>query len=319
MKSHLKFTAPATAALTLAAALTLLGGFSDGPRAQASSTRYVTAKYGLRMRSRPSLRGKRVATIPAKAQVYLIREYGRTQVMSGKRGRWSYVRWNKRAGWVFGGFLSRLRPGAKAGMPRITILSPGSGWTAKKIVVVKGMIESSEPVREARFTQNGISRSIPVNSGRFSQKIVLGSGANYIKIEATNAGGTSAAALKLVTNNSPMDMKVVLSWDTNNTDVDLWVTDPNNEKVSYRNKRSKIGGQLDVDITSGYGPETFTLARALPGEYLVQVQYYGGARPTMARVLVVLYEGTPKEKRLTFPALLHKRGSGITIGRFKVD
>jgi hypothetical protein len=57
----------------------------------------------------------------------------------------------------------------------------------------------------------------------------------------------------------------------------------------------------------------------LPGEYLVQVQYYGGAQPTMAKVLVILYEGTEREKRLVMPALLHETGEGITIGKFKVD
>jgi hypothetical protein len=51
----------------------------------------------------------------------------------------------------------------------------------------------------------------------------------------------------------------------------------------------------------------------------VQVQYYGGQQPTMARVLVILYEGSEREKRIVMPALLHERGEGITIGKFKVD
>ena len=39
----------------------------------------------------------------------------------------------------------------------------------------------------------------------------------------------------------------------------------------------------------------------------------------MAKVLVILYEGTEREKRLVMPALLHETGEGITIGKFKVD
>jgi hypothetical protein len=31
--------------------------------------------------------------------------------------------------------------------------------------------------------------------------------------------------------NLPLDLRVVLTWDADNTDIDLWVTDPNGEKA----------------------------------------------------------------------------------------
>lgn len=204
-------------------------------------------------------------------------------------------------------------------LPVIHISSPASGWTALKVVKIEGELANAPKTEEVRFYHNGVLRHLPVIEHKFSQEIVLGSGANYIKVEAENESGTASAALKLVTNNEAMDIKVILYWDTNFTDVDLWVTDPASERVFYGNRRSKIGGELDIDITTGYGPETFTQKSALPGEYLVQVQYYGGAQPTMAKVLVILYEGTEREKRLVMPALLHETGEGITIGKFKVD
>ncbi|AFM11265.1 YfaP family protein [Turneriella parva] len=206
-----------------------------------------------------------------------------------------------------------------SGLPEITISAPASGWTALKVVKIEGEVANAPKIEEVRFFHNGVLRHLPIIERKFSQEIVLGSGANYIKVEADNENGTASAALKLVTNNEAMDIKVILYWDTNFTDVDLWVTDPANERVFYGNRRSKIGGELDIDITTGYGPETFTQKAALPGEYLVQVQYYGGAQPTMAKVLVILYEGTEREKRLVMPALLHETGEGITIGKFKVD
>ena len=206
-----------------------------------------------------------------------------------------------------------------SGLPEITISTPASGWTALKVVKVEGEVANAPKIEEVRFYHNGVLRHLPVLERKFSQEIVLGSGANYIKVEADNDNGTASTALKLVTNNEAMDIKVILYWDTNFTDVDLWVTDPANERVFYGNRRSKIGGELDIDITTGYGPETFTQKAALPGEYLVQVQYYGGAQPTMVKVLVILYEGTEREKRLVMPALLHETGEGITIGKFKVD
>lgn len=219
------------------------------------------------------------------------------------------------SGWAGFGWLD-----AAPGTPRILIDTPASGWTAEKVVKVTGRILNAPDITEARFFLNGQERHIPISDGAFAQQIVLGGGANYIKIEATNKAGRSASAgLKLVTNNSKMDLKVILTWDTDRTDVDLWVTDPSKERVYYGHRRSKIGGTLDVDITTGYGPETFTLGRAVPGEYLVQAQYYGGARPTMARVLVILHEGAANEKQMVFPALLEKTGTGITIGKFVVE
>lgn len=203
--------------------------------------------------------------------------------------------------------------------PEILLKSPASGWTALKVVKVSGEIRNGQGIQEVRFYHNGVLRHLPVENGNFAQEIVLGAGANYVKVETDNAVGTGSAALKLTTNNEAMDIKVILSWDTNHTDVDLWVTNPENERVFYGHRESKIGGALDIDITTGYGPETFTQKSALPGEYLVQVQYYGGDRPTMAKVLVILYEGSEREKRLVLPALLHERGEGITIGKFKVD
>lgn len=203
--------------------------------------------------------------------------------------------------------------------PEIRIKSPASGWTALKVVRIEGEVRNAPGLTEIRFYHNGILRNLPLEGNTFKQEIVLGAGANYIKAEADNAAGTASAALKLVTNNEAMDIKVILSWDTNHTDVDLWVTNPEEERVYFQNRVSRIGGELDIDITSGYGPETFTQKSALPGEYLVQVQYYGGSQPTMAKVLVILYEGTEREKRIVMPALLHESGEGITIGKFKVE
>ena len=53
--------------------------------------------------------------------------------------------------------------------------------------------------------------------------------------------------------------------------MDLWVIDPTGEKCFYANRSIKSGGNLDVDVTTGYGPETFSMAKALPGGYSVQV------------------------------------------------
>lgn len=79
----------------------------------------------------------------------------------------------------------------------------------------------------------------------------------------------------------PVDIRVVLNWDADNTDVDLWVTDPNGEKCYYAHKKTMAGGKISNDFTQGYGPEEFMIRRAIPGEYKIQAHYYGSSAQTI--------------------------------------
>src|SRR5438477_277481 len=65
------------------------------------------------------------------------------------------------------------------------------------------------------------------------------------------------------------DLRVTISWNTDATDVDLWVIEPDGTKCYYQHNRTKNGGELSQDKTQGYGPESFQVAKALPGAYTV--------------------------------------------------
>jgi tetratricopeptide (TPR) repeat protein len=75
--------------------------------------------------------------------------------------------------------------------------------------------------------------------------------------------------------NLDCDVRVVLNWDGDNCDMDLWVTDPVGEKCFYSNRNTQIGGFMSHDFTGGYGPEEFLIKDAIKGKYTVQVNYYG--------------------------------------------
>jgi hypothetical protein len=109
------------------------------------------------------------------------------------------------------------------------------------------------------------------------------------------------------------DVKIVLSWETSGTDVDLWITAPGEEKCSYQQKYTFRGGRLDRDDTDGHGPETYTMPDMRPGEWLVQVNYYSGTVVTRGKVEIVLYEGTDREIAWTFPFELEKAKETITL------
>lgn len=86
------------------------------------------------------------------------------------------------------------------------------------------------------------------------------------------------------------DVQISLTWDTH-TDVDLWLLEPNGNKIYYANKTSDTGGELDYDNTIEYGPENIFYKDIAPsGIYKVQVNYYSGA-PTATHYNVVVKNG----------------------------
>jgi len=77
-------------------------------------------------------------------------------------------------------------------------------------------------------------------------------------------------------------LQVDLMWDTNFSDVDLYVTEPGGEQVLYQHPASAHGGRLHADITTGYGPEIYTIARPVPGPYEIAVDYYAADQTEIA-------------------------------------
>jgi hypothetical protein len=75
-----------------------------------------------------------------------------------------------------------------------------------------------------------------------------------------------------------VDLRVVLEWNTDATDMDLWVDEPNGERAFYSNPKTAIGGRLSNDMTGGYGPEEYLLRRAPDGKFEVRVDVYATDR-----------------------------------------
>ena len=123
--------------------------------------------------------------------------------------------------------------------------------------------------------------------------------------------------------NLPLDLRVVLSWDADNTDIDLWVTDPNGEMVFYGHNASYQGGRISRDFTGGYGPEEFILKNAKPGKYLVQAQFYGHRQQVVAGATTLQLHlftgfGTARQKDQSVTLRLKSGGEMVTVGEFVV-
>eukprot|EP00812_Abedinium_dasypus_P010891 NODE_4484_length_670_cov_218.130081.p4 GENE.NODE_4484_length_670_cov_218.130081~~NODE_4484_length_670_cov_218.130081.p4 ORF type:complete len:133 (+),score=40.19 NODE_4484_length_670_cov_218.130081:3-401(+) len=77
-------------------------------------------------------------------------------------------------------------------------------------------------------------------------------------------------------------MGVWIAWDTDQTDVDLHVVEPNGNEVYYSNNRSGLGGLLSRDFTRGYGPEVYTLPQPPAGEYRVRAKFFASHQASAA-------------------------------------
>jgi Ca-activated chloride channel homolog len=123
--------------------------------------------------------------------------------------------------------------------------------------------------------------------------------------------------------NLPLDLRAVLTWDADNTDIDLWVTDPNGEKASYSNRMTYQGGRMSLDFTGGYGPEEFSLKVAKPGKYRVQAQYFGDRRQnvtgaTTLQMRLTTGFGTKQQRDQIVTMRLKDGKETIMVGEFEI-
>ena len=128
---------------------------------------------------------------------------------------------------------------------------------------------------------------------------------------------------KRLLRNLPLDLRITLAWDADNTDIDLWVTDPDGERAYYGHRLSHQGGRVSLDVTGGYGPEEFALRFAKPGRYTVQAQFYGHRQQVVAPATTLMMRlttgfGRPGQKDELVTLRLAGPSELVTVGTFEV-
>ena len=135
------------------------------------------------------------------------------------------------------------------------------------------------------------------------------------KLKLTKAQKNSFAEI-------PVDVRVVIDWNHNDTDIDLWVFDPHEEKAWFKNTKTEIGGRMSEDLTEGYGPEEFMLKKAVRGNYKIMVDYYADnvqkiSGPTILKVTLYTNYGRKNEQKKIIIVRLDKEEDEIEIGNLK--
>jgi tetratricopeptide (TPR) repeat protein len=116
-----------------------------------------------------------------------------------------------------------------------------------------------------------------------------------------------------------VDLRIVLTWDADMTDLDLWVTEPSGEKAYYSHPLSTIGGSVSRDITVGYGPEEYLLRKGMDGTYRIEANYYGSRSPELAGTATLQAEiftnyGRPDEQRRAITLRLNRNSETVRVG-----
>lgn len=123
--------------------------------------------------------------------------------------------------------------------------------------------------------------------------------------------------------NLPLDVRVVLTWGADNTDVNLVVTDPNGQSL-YPGSVSDQGGRLSQNFAGGYGPEEYSLRKAKPGKYRFAAHFVShrrqvaGAGSTQAHLRVYTAFGTAGQIERSYSVQLPHAGSSVVMAEIDV-
>ncbi|WP_326982284.1 VIT domain-containing protein [Chryseobacterium sp. MYb264] len=125
----------------------------------------------------------------------------------------------------------------------------------------------------------------------------------------------------------PVNIRVVINWNKDNTDIDLWVTDPNDERCMYSHKATAIGGRLSNDFRGGFGPEQFLLKKAIKGKYKIETNFYNenqisiaGPTAIMAEIYINYATGKQERKVVVFQNKSESdtgNRDGVLVGEFE--
>ncbi|MCX6116117.1 MAG: DUF2135 domain-containing protein [Proteobacteria bacterium] len=185
---------------------------------------------------------------------------------------------------------------------------------------VTGMQKDSAPYT---LNVNGITMPLKVEANSFARPYMFGAGSNGVEVRSPN--GKERTRVQFYEANSHVSqprLTVLMAWDSDNTDIDLHVISPDGQHAWYGERVTKNGGAIDVDVTTGYGPEIFSTPSPVKGNYLVFANYYGAGSVndlTTVKVTVVQNQNTVDERIEDFTVPLRRPGDVTLVHSFLVQ
>lgn len=197
-------------------------------------------------------------------------------------------------------------------------LQEGQSSTAQ----IRGRIAGAPKGKPATLVVNGVTMPLELDAtGRFARPYSFGRNSNSVEVRSPD--GKSRARSQFIDSHvgkTQARLRVVLSWDSPGTDLDLHVVAPDGQHAWYGQRVMQNGGALDVDVTTGYGPEIFASTAPGKGNYHVYVNYFGAGQDTgvltIAQVTIIANENSPAEKQQTFRVPMRAAGELTLVKSF---
>jgi hypothetical protein len=163
------------------------------------------------------------------------------------------------------------------------------------------LLKSGKPEQAFEAISKGLAQRYP--DGRFAgvDRILREDAgliaAAWMKAEPARAADIKAK-LKAVggTPEVQPSLRFVLNWETDANDVDFHIVDSKGGHAFYSQRTLASGGELYADVTTGYGPECFTI-RLPPGKragpYKLLAHYYsiGPMGAGMGKLEIIEHDG----------------------------
>ncbi|CAH2899015.1 MAG: Uncharacterized protein YfaP [uncultured Paraburkholderia sp.] len=224
-------------------------------------------------------------------------------------------------GWRNSGGDSNERYTQDVHYPAVAVATPEG---QSKSALIEGQIRNA-PKKKGTSVGTLVVDGTPLpqrieEDGKFSRPYAFPAGSNGVELRAPDDSRKRVQFYDAYSGKTQPKLRVVLAWDTDGTDLDLHVVSPGSAHAWYGDRVTPNGGALDVDVTTGYGPEIYSSAAPLKGTYLVYVNYYGSGRSdmTVAQVTIITNENTPDEKSETIRVPMRKAGELTLVKTFVV-
>jgi len=114
--------------------------------------------------------------------------------------------------------------------------------------------------------------------------------------------------------------RFIMYWETDANDVDFHIQDARGGHAFYSNPSLPSGGELYADITTGYGPECFTIpGRPSAGPYKLSINYYsqGPMGYGMGLLQIIKHDGKGKLEFQDRPYVIMNSEAYVNLGSFR--
>jgi tetratricopeptide (TPR) repeat protein len=186
------------------------------------------------------------------------------------------------------------------------------------------LLKLGEPSRAFAAIEKGLAQRYPEGRFRGVDQILHEDAAliaaAWIKAEPARRGEILEKLKKYgVTPEDKPSLRFVLNWETDGNDVDFHIVDGQKGHAFYSAPHLPSGGDLYADVTTGYGPECFTIRNA-PGSraypYKLAAHYYsrGPMGYGMGKLEIIDHDGKGGMKFVERPYVVMVDQAFVDLG-----